>query len=276
MQPLPRLVLVLHLLPRIKVFKRGRDSTDAGSTGIADAGHGAVFEQFGNIPAVAYSNLRVCSVKGGVLVGGILQLHDAERNAVDEKKHIGNAMRCSLNHVELIDDPKNIFFGMFKINVMQMKRRQAVGWRDVTAVLIKPDGVAEAVIVGSAADVANIGDDGREVIGRQPSGGNVLCGKKIPEIVFQQGFRHFPVQPVPGGIRPAFLLKHIHKRLLEFAFIQLAAVHLSRLLLLRTESMQDKFPCSACRPPPLCALLPQRNDKPRPAPSEQTTAEGEY
>ena len=194
MEALPGFIIVFHFFPRVKIFKGRRDGSQPGLSGIANTGQSTVLEQVGNIPAVSYMDLRMGSVDGGFFIRGILQLHDAERNAVYKKENIGNAAFTPLDHLELINSPEDIFFRMFKIYVMQVKRRQATGRRHVIAILIQPYGIAEAVIVGSSANVAKIGHNGRQVFSRQDVCGDVFRGQKVLKVVFQQGICHFTVQ----------------------------------------------------------------------------------
>ena len=65
----PSLPSVLGLAPRVEIFVLGEEGACFVVDAIADDAEGVVFEQFGNVAAVAGGELDVGIVDGGVLHG---------------------------------------------------------------------------------------------------------------------------------------------------------------------------------------------------------------
>ena len=91
----------VHGAPGHEAFETGGERAEARLNPVRGREHGVGAEERGDIVLVGLE-LVERSFEGGVLATGVLQLHDGERQAVDEQNHIRPAVVLSFDDRELV------------------------------------------------------------------------------------------------------------------------------------------------------------------------------
>ncbi len=89
-------------LPRCEVLPAGGEGAHRGTAAVGDDGHGVGHEDRRDVTAVGLA-LVPGAAQGGVLGAGVLQLQQAERDAVDEDDDIRAPVPAGLDDGELVD-----------------------------------------------------------------------------------------------------------------------------------------------------------------------------
>ena len=98
------------LAPCVEKFVAGEQRTDFAVYPVGDHAQRVVFEQFGNVAAVAGGELHVSVVDGGFFAYRAFEFKHHQRQAVDVKDRVGNAFFVAFDF-ELVDQLVAVFAG---------------------------------------------------------------------------------------------------------------------------------------------------------------------
>ena len=115
--------------PGIKVVQIGEYGTRFCVHAVGNDNESVVLVQFGNVAAVAHGQLCERAFDGDVFVDGRFQLHNDQRQAVDEHDNVGAAGFGRALDCKLIDDFEKVFVG----GVIVDKAQQNVLVRGIVA-----------------------------------------------------------------------------------------------------------------------------------------------
>ena len=111
------LIVGFYLSPSIEEVIRRKEGTVFIVCSIADYHESVIFEQFGNVSAIAHRELGVRIHDGRVFLDCTLEFEHHNGNAVDEHNAVWNTeLFLDTFNFKLIDDLENIVFWSVKIN----------------------------------------------------------------------------------------------------------------------------------------------------------------
>ena len=115
-------VIDLDFAPGVKEVVGGKEGAILVVRTVADDQEGVVLEQFGNVPAIAHSELDVGVHDSSVFLDGTLELQHHHRNAVEK----GNTVRdtkltAHTLNLKLVNDFEDIVFRMVVIHQLDVQ-----------------------------------------------------------------------------------------------------------------------------------------------------------
>ena len=183
--------------PRLEPLPSRRERAEPGLDAVRYGQDGVEGEQRRQLRPIG-PELPPGGVDGGVLVGGVLQLDDAQRQAVDEHHHVGPAFALVLDHGELVDHEPVVGVGLVEVEHPHLRAADRAA---VVAVLHR-DAVHHHAVKGAVARF-----QGRSFGTGQPAHGVVAClggqaGVQPRHRVPQDGFQNDVPVAGPQRARP--------------------------------------------------------------------------
>lgn len=180
----------------------------------------------GDVAQVAGVYLCVGLGYVGIELGGILQLEDTERYAVDEEQHVGDAhiVLRAIGYFKLVDGSEDVALGMVEVDEADVEVRAIAVAGISESVADEPEGVTQLVEVGLARHVAQVVDHLADVGGGEVGIAIAQVDAQVARLgVFnEQRLTQLAVYVSAGGVLPALCLQQVDEGFFILAFVELS------------------------------------------------------